>query len=82
MDDWEGHQPGCDTVVTVFESSGPGAQDGPVIDDKINLRAAVYYSKLAAYAEVSIKGFQDLRQVMIDASGFRSFFYANDSPCS
>eukprot|EP00903_Cladosiphon_okamuranus_P017650 g16254.t1 len=30
----------------------------------INLRAAVYYPKLAAYAEVSIKGFQDLRQVV------------------
>lgn len=52
-------------VVTVFQSSGPGEQDGSDIDD-INLRAAVYFSKLAAYAEVSIKGFQDLRQVMTD----------------
>ena len=60
--DWEEHQPVCDTVVTVFESSGPGAQDGPDIDD-VNLRAVVYYTKSATYAEVSIKGFQDLRQV-------------------
>lgn len=54
----------CDTVATVFESAGPGAQDDPDID--IILRAAVYYSKLAAYAEVWIKGFQDLRQVTTD----------------
>ncbi len=64
-DDWEEHQPVCDTVITVYESSHPGSEGGPTNDD-VQLRAAVYYSKLAAYSEVSIKGFDDLRQV-IDA---------------
>lgn len=61
--DWEVHQPVCDTVVTVFESFRPRAQDIPDNDD-MALRAVVYYSKLAAYAEVWIKSFQDLRQVI------------------
>lgn len=62
-DDWEEHQPICDTVVTVYESSGLDSEAGPINDD-VQLRAAVYYSKLAAYSEVSIKGFDDLRQVI------------------
>ncbi|CAM9212025.1 unnamed protein product [Ectocarpus sp. 13 AM-2016] len=54
--DWEEHQPACDTVVTVFLSSA--------LDNESRLRATVYYSKFGAYAEVSIKGFEDLRQVV------------------
>ena len=73
--DWEEHQPVCDTVVTVFESNGPGAHNRP--DADIYLRAAVFYSKLAAYAEVSIKGFQDLRQV---TTFFRCLFLNGDRP--
>lgn len=55
-DDWEKHQPVCDTVVTVFAPTA--------LDDQSCLRTVVYYSKLGAYAEVSIKGFEDLRQVL------------------
>lgn len=62
-DDWEEHQPVCDTVVTVYESSGTGSGGGSTKDD-LQLRATVYYSKLAAYSEVSIIGFDDLRQVI------------------
>lgn len=32
-------------------------------DNGVCLRAAVYYAKMGAYAEVTIKGFLDLRQV-------------------
>eukprot|EP00904_Undaria_pinnatifida_P005397 jgi/Undpi1/1988/HiC_scaffold_12.g05375.m1 len=64
-DDWESHQPVCDTVVTVFASSPSGAGDGGADkDDGVCLRAVVYYTKMAAYAEVTIKDFIDLRQVV------------------
>lgn len=64
-DDWEQHQPVCDTVVTIYDSSAPSTHNDPAINDEMRLRAVVYYSKLGTYAEVSITGFQDLRQVMM-----------------
>lgn len=58
----------CDTVVTVFASSPSGAGDGGADkDDGVCLRAVVYYTKMAAYAEVTIKDFIDLRQVIYAA---------------
>lgn len=68
--DWERHQQMCDAVVTVYESSirplssallGPAS--GAVDSDQLCLRAAVYYAKLGAYAEIHITSFIDLRQV-------------------
>lgn len=61
-EDWEMHQPVCNTVITVYEYSPLTTGSG--FDDEVYLRAAVYYVKLGAYAEVSIKGFEDLRQVI------------------
>lgn len=63
-DDWESHQPVCDTVITVYESSSSKKGSGIAEDDKVCLRAAVYYTKMGAYAEVAIKGFEELRQVI------------------
>lgn len=52
----------------MFASSPPGAVDGDANeDDGVCLRAAVYYAKMAAYAEVTIKDFIDLRQVIYGA---------------
>lgn len=70
-DDWEQHQPVCDTVVTVYESFARGTQNDLANNDEVRLRAVVYYSKLGAYAEVSITGFQDLRQVMVHLAQIR-----------
>ena len=72
-DDWESHQPVCDTVVTVYASSlssPSGVGVGVANDDDVCLRAAVYYAKMGAYAEVTIKGFLDLRQVSCEAGMF------------
>lgn len=65
--DWEEHQPVCDTVVTVYESlsSGTGVVEDLIDDGDTCLRVVVFYAKMAAYSEVSIKGSIDLRQVMI-----------------
>lgn len=64
-DHWESHQPACDTVVTVYESSLSEPGVSPAEGDERCLRVAVYYAKVGAYAEVSIKGFVDLRQVLM-----------------
>lgn len=66
--DWEEHQPMCDTVVTVYESpSGGTGNVEDLVDNNgdLTLRVVVFYAKMAAYSEVSIKGFMDLRQVII-----------------
>ncbi|CAN0145147.1 unnamed protein product [Scytosiphon promiscuus] len=63
-DDWERHQPVCDTIITVFHSSARGIGDEYPANDQLHLRAAIYYSKLGAHAEVNIDSYDDLRQVV------------------
>lgn len=64
-DDWEPHQPACDTIITVYEycSSEAGNARTAANEEETTLRAVVYYPKMASYAEVSITSFVDLRQV-------------------
>lgn len=46
-----------------FFSSEAGNTGAAANDEEINLRAVVYYPKMASYAEVHLTGFIDLRQV-------------------
>lgn len=69
QNDWEIHQPVCDTVVTVYDASFSGTETAEANDgeDEISLRAAIYCPKLASYTGITITGFEDLRQVKIVA---------------
>lgn len=68
-DDWEAHQPVCDTIVTVYECPPPEVSSTTIEgnEEEIALRAVVYYPRMASYAEVPITGFIDLRQVIAHA---------------
>lgn len=49
----------------MFQSSAKGTRNDFAIDDEVRLRAAIFYAKLGAYAEVHINSFDDLRQVIL-----------------
>lgn len=63
-DGWERHQPVCDTLVTVYQSLTPAAGTDVVNAEETCLRVVVYCVKIGTYAQASIYGFADLRQVM------------------
>lgn len=66
--DWQVRRPVCYTIVTVFESSASSETSFRCIKpDEGCIRALVYYVKMGAYAQVDIKSFEDLRQVIFSA---------------
>ena len=65
---WQVHQPVCHTIVTIFESSASSETSFRCLKpDEGCIRAVVYYVKMGAYAQVDIKSFVDLRQVIFSS---------------